>query len=102
MKVTHISRSGTYDRMYKEFLNTTRLDFLAAYDNDHLVDTNVNLYIWHDAMPEGGYDLTPENRPALKRALLPEVATQFREGQMLPSIQFRWTKLARYLVLQLR
>ncbi len=40
-------------------------------------------------MPEGGYDLSEENRLSLKRIMMPEVATQFREGQMVPEVKFR-------------
>ncbi len=38
---------------------------------------------------EAFFNISEENVDFLKRAVLPEVATQFRQGQMLPSIQFR-------------
>ncbi len=35
------------------------------------------------------FNITEENLPSLKRAFLPEVAAQFRDGQMMPAIEFR-------------
>ena len=70
-------------------MNVTSSDYLQKLDNTRGIRTNADLYIWHDIMPEGGYDLSEENRLSLKRIMMPEVATQFREGQMVPEVKFR-------------
>jgi len=51
-----------------------------------MVLSNTNVFYWHDY--HNLLEVTEDNAEELKRAFLPEIASQFRNGQMISGISF--------------
>jgi len=90
-----IFRSSVYESLFEEFLSETKT-------NSSKILTDTKIIYWHDI--HDFINVTEDKLDGLKRAFLPEIASQFRfvcfvclplskapfrDGQMLASLSFR-------------
>lgn len=83
---TQFLNSDSYDRLFWEMVNM-RNESLIEKNEDGEVVTNVEVHKWHDIV-----DLEPgtvqNSTDEYKKALLIEILTQFRDGEMIARYSF--------------